>query len=133
MNNSENRQREIQRKELIQIKKKLLIMVFMLAILLSACGKRGNKDVANSKYIGTWKCEFMTIGSEKSAPENEIILTLNGDGTAVLASGDDVTNANWEELSDGFKLTGDAKMTFKNEEGGVKSTVLGVTMHFVRQ
>ena len=94
MNNSENRQREIQRKELIQIKKKLLIMVFMLAILLSACGERDNKDVANSKYIGTWKCESMTIGSEKSAPENEIILTLNGDGTAVLASGDDVTNAN---------------------------------------
>ena len=105
MNNSENRQREIPRKELIQIKKKLLIIVFMLAVLLSACGERGNKDVANSKYIGTWKCESMTIGSEKSAPENEIILTLNGDGTAVLASGDDVTNANWEELSDGFKLT----------------------------
>ena len=129
MNNSENRQREIQRKELIQIKKETADHD------LHACNTTeiGNKDVANSKYIGTWKCESMTIGSEKSAPENEIILTLNGDGTAVPASGDDVTNANWEELSDGFKLTGDAKMTFKNEEGGVKSTALGVTMHFVRQ
>ena len=44
-------------------------MVFMLARLLSACGERGTKDVANSKYIGTWKCESMTIGSEKSAPK----------------------------------------------------------------
>ena len=111
----------------------MLIIDFMLTELIRASGERRNKRVDDVKYIGTWKCESMTIGSEKSAPENEIILTLNGDGTAVLASGDDVTNANWEELSDGFKLTGDAKMTFKNEEGGVKSTVLGVTMHFVRQ
>ena len=75
----------------------------------------------------------MSIKDESAPFENETILTLNPDGTAELSSADEVSKCTWEETGSGFKLKGDAKMTFTDEAEGIKSTVLGVELHFVRR
>lgn len=64
---------------------------------------------------------------------SDIYLILKADGTAEFASSDEVTKCNWEETKDGFKLTGDAKMTFTDDGDGIKSKILGVELHFDRQ
>ena len=121
------------------MKKRISVIVCLVMVLsclaFTACGKSEEKDLSGSKYVGTWKASNLTMGEESGDFEDEILLVLNGDGTAEMTSSTDeeVTKCTWEETSDGFKLKGDAKMTFKEEEGGVKSSILGVEMHFVKQ
>ena len=113
-----------------------IVVALVLCTLLAACGtngKTGGKDLSESKYVGTWKAVSMSLKDETGSFEDETLLILNADGTATFSSGDDVSKCTWEETGDGFKLKGDAKMKFTDDGDGIKSVVLGVTLHFERQ
>ena len=59
---------------------------------------------------------------DESAPfEDEVLLVLNADGTAVFSSASDGEDSKctWEETGDGLKLKGDAKMTFTDDGDGL--------------
>lgn len=109
----------------------LCIVMIASCVLLGACG--GKQDLSNSKYVGTWKAESISAFGEESSLEGDWILTLNADGTATLEDGEEVSKCTWQETSDGFKLKGDAKMTFTDDGDGIKSKVIGVELHFTRQ
>ena len=109
------------------------ILLVLSCVILSACSSGGKKDLSGSKYVGTWKAVNMTLMGEVGEFDSEILLTLNGDGTATLTSGDEVSKCTWEETGDGFKLKGDAKMTFKDDGDGIKSSIFGAEMHFEKQ
>lgn len=112
-----------------------LIMVLSFT-MLSACGggsgSGSGEDLSDSKYVGTWKAENMSLGEETGEFENEVLLIVNGDGTGQMTEGDEVSNFNWEPTDDGFKVTGDVKTTFKDEDGGIVAKVIGVELHFVK-
>ena len=115
--------------------KKRMIAILLLTVLtctaLLACG--GKKDLSQSKYLGTWKVASMTLLGESEAPDEEIILVLNPDGTATLATGGEVSNCTWDETNSGIKLKGDAKLTFTEKDGGLTAKVIGVEMLFEKQ
>lgn len=111
----------------------LCLLLALSCVLLPACGSGGSRDLSGSKYLGTWKAANMTLGDEVGEFEDDIYLTLNADGTASFTSDEEETNCTWEETGDGFKLKGDAKMTFKDDGDGVKSSIFGVEMHFEKQ
>ncbi|MBQ3369655.1 MAG: hypothetical protein IJG48_01405 [Mogibacterium sp.] len=125
------------------MKKKIAIMISFLMVLtfaLAACGGGGSsEDLSGSKYLGTWVAASMSLGDETGEiGEDEVFtLTLNEDGTGTLESTEadgnkDVSNITWSLTDDGFKTKGDAKMTFTDDGDGIKSSVLGVELHFVR-
>ena len=110
----------------------LCMTMFLSCVILSGCGS-SQKDLSDSKYLGTWKAASLSLMDESGEFEDEILLILNADGTAQMTSGDEVTESTWEETKDGLKLKGGAKMTFTEEGDGIKSSLLGVELHFVRQ
>ena len=125
------------------MKKKIAIMISFLMVLtfaLAACGGGGSsEDLSSSKYLGTWVAASMSLGDETGEiGEDEVFtLTLNEDGTGTLESTEadgnkNVSNITWSLTDDGFKTKGDAKMTFTDDGDGIKSSVLGVELHFVR-
>lgn len=59
-------------------------------------------------------------------------IVLNADGTGQTTSGDDTSNFTWEPTSDGFKTRGDMKATFTDEGDGIKTSIFGVEVVFVR-
>ncbi len=75
----------------------------------------------------------MSAFEEEEVLEDEWLLTLNADGTAVFTGDGETSTCSWHETSDGFKLTGDMKMTFEDNGDGIKTTVLGVDLLFSRQ
>ena len=112
----------------------ILCLIMVISCLnLAACGDGGKNDLSGSKYLGTWKADHMSLKDEVGEFENEITLTLNADGTAEFSSPDEVTKCSWEETANGFKLKGDTKMTFTDDGDGIKSKVLGVELHFIKQ
>ena len=117
--------------------KKKAVSVFCLLLIaclvLAACGSSGKKDVSGSKYVGTWKAASMSLKDTVGEFDKDIFLVLNPDGTAEFSSGDEVSKCTWEETDNGFKLKGDAKMTFTDDGDGIKSTVFGIVLHFDRQ
>ena len=117
----------------------LLSLAMVLTFALAACsgGGGGNEDLSDSKYVGTWKVDSASFAGESDTVDDDITLTLNGDGTGTLAGvdedgTDDVSNITWSPTSDGFKTQGDAKMTFKDDGDAIVSTVLGVKLRFVK-
>ena len=108
-----------------------VIACVLMVLCLSACGEK--KDVSNSKYVGTWVSSGVSLGDEKEQFDEDVFVVLNADGSAEMHSGEETTNCTWVETSNGFKLKGDVKLTFKEEEGGVRATFLGVQLHFVKQ
>ena len=111
----------------------LCLVILLTCVGLSACGGSGKKDLSGSKYLGTWKAVSMSLGNETSPYEDECLLILKADGTADFTDNNEHTACNWEETSGGFKLTGGAKMKFTDDGDGIKSTILGVEVHFVKQ
>lgn len=112
-----------------------LILCLLMALscaCLPACGSGAKKDLSGSKYIGFWKAVSLSVKDKAGEFEEEITLTLKGNGTAEFASGDEVTACTWEETKDGFKLKDGAKMTFKDDGDGITSSVFGVQLHFER-
>ena len=128
--------------------KKLLTAVLCVAMmascmLLTGCGgSGGSADLSDSEYVGTWVAKTIDAFGDEETTENidealegGMTLTLNGDGTMVLDMGEeeDPINGTWEETSDGFKTKGDLKLTFKPEEGGITTSIMGAHIHFVKQ
>ena len=121
------------------MKKKLAILLSMAMVLtfaLAACGGGGG-DVADSKYVGTWKATSASLADASEDVDSEIVLTLNSDGTGTISGVDDegvedVSNITWSLIDGGFKTKGDAKMKFQDDGDGIKSKILGVDLHFTR-
>ena len=109
----------------------LCILTVVSCLAFTACGSK--KDLTNSKYVGTWKCESMSMLDESEALEDEWIITLNPDGTGVSESAGEVTNFKWTETNDGFKCSGDLKLTFTDSGDGVKTSFMKVDLNFVKQ
>ena len=114
-----------------------IIMVFSV-LALTACGGGGSsEDLSDSKYVGTWKGVEMTVADESEEFQDDIILTINGDGTGTLVGSEDgedeESSFTWEPTSDGFKTKGDVKMTFKDDGDKITSKIIGVTMVFEKQ
>ena len=109
-----------------------MLLVFS-CIVFTACGSGKKQDLSGSKYVGTWKAVSLTLKDEVGEFEEDHYLVLNADGTAEFQSEDEVSKCNWEETKDGFKLTGDSKMTFKDDGDSVKCSLFGVELHFEKQ
>jgi uncharacterized lipoprotein YehR (DUF1307 family) len=114
-----------------------IIMVFSV-LALTACGGGGSsEDLSDSKYVGTWKGVEMTVADESEEFQDDIILTINGDGTGTLVGSEEgeteESSFTWEPTSDGFKPKGDVKMTFKDDGDKITSKIIGVTMVFEKQ
>jgi uncharacterized lipoprotein YehR (DUF1307 family) len=114
-----------------------IIMVFSV-LALTACGGGGSsEDLSDSKYVGTWKGVEMTVADESEEFQDDIILTINGDGTGTLVGSEEgeteESSFTWEPTSDGFKTKGDVKMTFKDDGDKITSKIIGVTMVFEKQ
>lgn len=124
------------------MKKKIAILISLAMVLtfaLAACGGGGGEDLSDSKYVGSWVAKSLSIGDESGdiGDEGVFTLTLNGDGTGTFVSveadgTEEVSNITWSLTSDGFKTSGDMKMTFKDDGDGIKATIFGVDLHFVR-
>ena len=122
------------------MKKKLAILLSLAMVLtfaLAACGGGGSGDVADSKYVGTWKADSASFIGESGDLDHEFVLTLNSDGTGTISGVDDegvedVSNITWSLIDGGFKTKGDAKMKFQDDGDGIMAKILGVELHFVR-
>ena len=65
-------------------------------------------DVSNSKYVGKWSAVSVGAFSNSGDLSIENVLSLNADGTASYASGDEVIEYKWRETGDGdLKFTDD--------------------------
>ena len=114
-----------------------IIMVFSV-LALTACGGGGSsEDLSDSKYVGTWKGVEMAVADESEEFQDDIILTINGDGTGTLVGSEEgeteESSFTWEPTSDGFKTKGDVKMTFKDDGDKITSKIIGLTMVFEKQ
>ena len=124
------------------MKKKMAILlsaVMVLAFALAACGGGGNADLSDSKYVGTWVCNSVSLGdASEDFSGASWTMTLNGDGTGTLVATDEsgaeeeVQNITWEPTNEGLKTKGDTKLKFEDEDGGIETKMLGVELHFVR-
>ena len=121
------------------MKKKLAVILSFMMILtftLSACGG-GDADLSDSKYVGMWVSESMSLGDESESLSGVCTLTVDGNGTGVFYSAEDggeeeATAFTWSPTSNGFKTKGDVKLTFKDDGDGISAKILGVDLHFVR-
>ena len=130
----------------------VLALLIMAALVLSACGgssdnnsssgsessTKSTADYSDSKYVGTWKALDMSLGDESEAIDDDWILTLNADGTGVLAADDDdddeePASFTWEPVDGGFKTGGDVKLTFKDDGDNIKTNILGVDLTFAKK
>lgn len=123
------------------MKKKLAVLLSLTMVLtfaLAACGGgSGSGDVADSKYVGTWKPDKLSFAGESEDIGDDFTLTLSADGTGTFNSVDEdgneeVSNLTWSLTSDGFKTQGDAKMTFKDDGDAIVTKILGAELRFVK-
>ena len=119
------------------MKKRIIPVLCLLLIactILTACGKKEQQDLSDSKYLGTWKAVSMTFMGESESFDDECYLTLNPDGTAKFyVEGEDPAYCDWEETNSGIKLTGDTKMTFNDDGGALTTKLSGVTLRLELQ
>ncbi len=115
--------------------------IAVFCMLLASCGG-SSADLSNSEYVGTWVAQTIDAFGQEETTEDvsealntTMTITLNGDGTLVADFGEDEPlTGTWTETSDGFKTKGDdIKLTFKDEEGGVSTSIVGAHIHFVKQ
>lgn len=115
------------------------VAILVVALLgLAACGSSGSKDLSNSKYVGTWKATTMQLKGETGELTAEFTLTLKGDGTGQYYSKaedgtEEKTDVKWELTNNGFKTTGDTKLTFTDDGNNIKTKIIGVDLIFVKQ
>ena len=110
----------------------LVILTLMVTLLLSGCGGK-TEDLSDSKYVGTWKFKEMTLADESGELPHEWIIVVNGDGTGTSTSDGEEASFTWKPVSDGFKTSGDLKVTFHDDGDNITMKLLGVTMTFEKQ
>ena len=114
-------------------------LVMVMAFTLAACGGSGGEDLSDSKYVGTWVAKSVSVADESGDLDGGVwSLTLNGDGTgAMTATAEDgteeVSNITWQLTDGGFKTKGDTKLNFTDDGDGIKASVIGIELHFVRE
>lgn len=114
------------------------IAVIMLVSVLSlaACGGgsgKSSENLADSKYVGTWKATTMALKDESEALGSEWTLILKEDGTGQSIDEEGEHEITWELTKNGFKMTGDGNVTFTDEGDNIKTKVLGVSIILERQ
>lgn len=94
------------------------ILSLFLCVVLAGCGAKENKDVSNSKYVGTWKATKITTNGEEATAEEvfggDYIMELKSDGTYIGQAGGETSKGTWTETDDGPKIY---------EDGNTKGTV----------
>ena len=115
----------------------LTAILVMSALVLTACGGGGNKevDLSDSKYVGTWKAAGISLGGETENLDDEWIMTLKEDGTGTLTGTGEEENSEftWQPTDGGFKTKGDLKVAFKDDGDKIKTNILGVDLTFEKQ
>lgn len=113
----------------------LFAVIAVSAFALTSCGGSGDSsaELANSKYIGSWKATSMSLKDASEAFDDEWILTLNADGTGQFVSKEGPTDITWELTDNGFKTKGDTKLKFTDDGDNIKTKLLGVDMIFEKQ
>ena len=124
------------------MKKKLVIMLsfaMVFTFALAACGGGGGEDLSDSKYIGTWVADSLSVAGESGEIDGGVFkLTLNGDGTGTFTSieadgTEEVSNVTWSTTKDGFKTKGDIELKFKDNGDDIAASVFGVKLNFSRE
>ena len=111
-----------------------LLSIDLVAERRGACGgKPSNVDLSDNKFVGTWKASAITLGEASENVEDDWILTVNGDDTGTLDDGKEVSNFTWSPTDNGFKTTGDLRVTFTEEGDTIKTTIIGADLVFERQ
>ncbi len=123
------------------MKKKLVILLAAVMVLscfaLASCGgsssDESTTDLSDSKYVGTWKAQGLSIGDDSEDFDEEYLLTINGDGTGILSGGDDEdASFTWKPTDGGFKASGDVNTEFKEDGDDLVTKILGAELRFVR-
>ena len=122
------------------MKKKTAVLAGLMMVMcfaFAACG--GSKqDLSDSKYLGEWQASSMSVGDTSGGIEGGVwTLTLNEDGTGTFVSTEadgkeEVSKIKWQQTDDGFKTSGDTRLTFKDDGDGIKTSIMGVELHFSR-
>lgn len=114
--------------------KKLGLLVLLCAVALSlyACGggSASSDDVANSKYVGTWKVDTISFKDQSEAFDTEWTLVLEADGTGKSLSEGETDEFTWTLSSKGFKTKGGVSTEFVDDGDGIKTTILGADLRF---
>lgn len=121
------------------MKKRMLILIGLLLVIsltaFAACGsssETSDADLSDSPYVGTWVATGLTLG-DQSGEVGDWIMVLNADGTGTLSGEGEESSFTWApKEGGGFSTDGDVKTDFKDEEGGIKAKVIGVSLHFVK-
>lgn len=116
------------------------MLTLALSCVLAGCG--AGKDLSGSKYLGLWKAAKTEFLGESDDADNvfdgDFTIEFKADGTAVATSfnGDtnqnEISNCTWKETGSGVKLSGDMKLTMKDVDGKLDTSVFGFHMIFVR-
>ena len=117
------------------MKKRMISIFSILAVvatlLLSGCN--GNtEDLSNSKYVGTWKAVSMELGGESEGLSADYSITLKPDGTTEFISDEGTTTGTWKLTDNGFKTSGETKLSFTDDGDDIVGKVIGVTLRFKR-
>ena len=118
-------------------RKTAILMAAILAMscfVLTACGQ---KDLSNSKYLGNWKAVRASFNDTEATVEEvlggEFVMELKGDGTANVTMAGEEMKAEWKETGDGIKFSGDLKLSFKDQDGVLDTSVIGVHFYLEKQ
>lgn len=104
-------------------------------LAFTACTSNNNekKDYSDSKYVGSWKIDSMSFMDESENFDETWILTLNADGTGISEDKEGKSEFTWTPTDNGFKTKGSVNTTFTDDGENIKTTMLGVELHFIRQ
>ena len=122
------------------MKRAVAVIICVLAaasLLLTACAS--SQDLSNSKYLGTWKAVSISVLDEKESADDafggEYIMELKADGTGTFTGMEEneQTTFNWKETDDGIKTSGDMKLKFTDDNGTLKTKIIGAELAFEKQ
>ena len=112
----------------------LVALMLMVTLMLTACGG-GSKteDLSDSKYVGTWQFKEVSVADESGEIPNEWLIVVNGDGTGTSTSDGEEVSFTWKPVTDGFKTSGDLKVTFHDEGDNIAMKMMGISLTFEKQ